>query len=56
MNEVKRCPKCGGEMAEANRLVAATRVLSNVTLAKRGDIIGDRIIRSIENAHSNYHR
>lgn len=44
MNEVERCPKCGGEMAKSDRLVAATRLLANVTLAKRGDIIGDRII------------
>jgi len=38
MNEVERCPKCGGEMAKSDRLVAATRLLANVTLAKRGDI------------------
>jgi len=44
LSEVKKCPKCGGEMVEAGRLVAHTRVLTDVSLAKKGDVIGDRII------------
>jgi len=44
MSEVKKCPKCNGRMVEAHRLVAHTRVLAGVSLAKRGDILGDRII------------
>jgi len=43
-SEVQKCPKCGGEMAEASRLVAHTRLLAGVSLAKKGDILGDRII------------
>jgi predicted nucleic-acid-binding Zn-ribbon protein len=43
-SEVMKCPKCGGEMVEANRLVAHTRVLASVSLAKKGDILGDRIV------------
>ena len=44
LSEVKACPKCNGRMTEADRLVAHTRVLASVSLAKKGDIIGDRII------------
>lgn len=44
MNEAAKCPKCSGEMIEAHRLVAHTRVLSGVSLAKKGDLLGDRII------------
>ena len=43
-SEVKKCPKCGGEMVEADRLVAHTRVLAGVSLAKKGDLVGDKII------------
>jgi len=43
-NEVRRCPKCGGGMVEADRLVAHTRVLAGVSLAKKGDLVGDKII------------
>ena len=42
--EVKKCPKCNGQMTEAHRLVAHTRLLASISLAKKGDIIGDRII------------
>ena len=42
--EVKECPKCSGQMVEASRLVTHTRVLAGVSLAKKGDILGDRII------------
>ena len=44
MSEVKKCPKCGGDIVEGDRLVAHTRVLAGVSLAKKGDILGDRII------------
>lgn len=44
MSSAKKCPKCGGEMAEAYRLVAHTRVLAGVSLAKKGDLMGDEII------------
>ncbi len=42
--EVKKCLKCGGEMVEADRLVAHTRLLAGITLAKKGDIVGDEIV------------
>jgi predicted nucleic-acid-binding Zn-ribbon protein len=41
---VEKCPKCGGDMVRGDRLVAHTRVLASVSLAKRGDILGDSII------------
>ena len=44
MSEVKKCPKCKGKMAEAQGLVTHTRVLAGVSLAKKGDILGDKII------------
>lgn len=31
-------------MVEADRLVAHTRVLSSVSVAKKGDLIGDKIV------------
>jgi len=48
-SEVKKCPKCGGQMVEAKRLVTRAFslrgvVLPGVSLAKKGDILGDRII------------
>lgn len=42
--DVKVCPKCSGQMVEASGLVTHTRVLAGVSLAKKGDILGDRII------------
>ena len=44
MNRVGKCPKCGGEMVKADRIVAHTRVLAGVSLAKMGDLVGDKII------------
>ncbi len=44
MTEVKKCPKCSGEMVGAHRLVAHTRLLAGISLAKKGDLVGDRII------------
>jgi len=44
MSEGDKCPKCRGEMVRGDRLVAHTRVLASVSLAKRGDILGDAII------------
>ena len=44
MSEDKRCPKCRGELIKADRLVAHTRVLASVSLAKKGDLVGDRIV------------
>ena len=40
--EVKKCPMCGGEMVEGGR-VAGGRFWT-VTLEKKGDILGDKII------------
>jgi len=47
--EVKKCSKCGGQMVEASRLVAHAfslwgAVLPGVGLAKKRDVLGDRII------------
>jgi len=39
-SEVKKCPKCDGEMARGKRLVGYVRI----TLAKKDDIFGDNII------------
>jgi len=39
-SEVKKCPKCGGEMVEGKRLVGYVRI----SLAKKGDVFGDNII------------
>lgn len=49
MSEVKKCPKCKGKMVEAQRLVAQAfalrgAILPTVGLAKKGDILGDRVI------------
>jgi len=44
MSEVKKCVRCGGELIEEGRLIARTRVLAGVSLAQKGDIVGDRII------------
>lgn len=44
MSEGRECSKCGGQMFEADRLVAQTSVPTSISLAKKGDIIGDRII------------
>jgi predicted nucleic-acid-binding Zn-ribbon protein len=49
MSEVENCPKCRGKMVEAHRLVARAfalrgAILSSVSLAKKGDVLGDWII------------
>jgi predicted nucleic-acid-binding Zn-ribbon protein len=45
MSEEQKCPKCGGNMVEGDRLVpSATHALGIVTLAKRGDILGDAVM------------
>jgi hypothetical protein len=44
MSEVKKCPKCSREMVKAHRLVAHTKLLASVSLAKEGDLVGERII------------
>jgi len=41
--ENRTCPKCRGQMIEAHRLVAHTRLLAGISLAKKGDILGDQI-------------
>jgi predicted nucleic-acid-binding Zn-ribbon protein len=40
MSEVKKCPKCSGEMEQGKRIVVG----GGITFAKRGDLIGDKII------------
>jgi predicted nucleic-acid-binding Zn-ribbon protein len=44
MSEVKKCPKCSREMVKAHRLVAHTKLLASVSLAKEGALVGERII------------
>jgi predicted nucleic-acid-binding Zn-ribbon protein len=39
-SEIKKCPKCGGEMERGRRLVSYV----GVTFAKKGDWFGDSII------------
>jgi len=39
MSDVKKCPKCSGEMVRGSRLVSYTEV----TLAKEGNYVGDTI-------------
>lgn len=43
MSEVKKCPKCGGEMEKGDKLVGEHGLLS-VRFAKKGDALGDQII------------
>jgi len=43
MSEVKKCPKCGGEMEKGDKLVGERGLLS-VRFAKEGDALGDQII------------
>ena len=43
MGEVKKCPKCGGEIEKGDRLVGERGLLS-VRFAKKGDALGDHII------------
>ena len=48
-SEVEKCPKCGGQMVEASRLVTRAFslkgvILPGVSLAKKRDVLGDRII------------
>ncbi len=44
--EVKKCPKCGGEMEEGERLTYLVRALwpTAITFAKKSDLVGDKII------------
>ena len=42
MSEVKKCPKCGGEMEEGERITAY--MTQAVTFAKKTDLFGDKII------------
>jgi len=39
-SEVKKCPKCGGEMLKGRRLVSFTEI----TPAEEGQYLGDRIL------------
>jgi predicted nucleic-acid-binding Zn-ribbon protein len=41
MSEVKKCPKCGGEMEKGKDLKGYG---SNITLRKSGDLRGDKIV------------
>ena len=41
MGEVKKCPKCGGEMEQGNRIAGFG---GGITFAKRNDLVGDKII------------
>jgi len=43
MNEVKKCPRCGGEIEKGDKLVAKRGLLS-VRFTKKNDVLGDRII------------
>ena len=43
MSEVKKCPKCAGEMEKGSKLVGEHSLLS-VRFAKKGDALGDQII------------
>ena len=48
-SEVRKCSKCGGQMVEASRLVTRAFslrgvILPGVSLAKKGDMLGDRIV------------
>lgn len=42
--EVGKCPKCSGDMVRGDGLVVHTSLLASVSLAKRGDVLGDIII------------
>ncbi len=44
--EVKKCPKCSGEMEKGARITSADRgfIPQAVTFAKEGDFYGDKII------------
>ena len=45
MNEVKKCPKCEGEMIEGEDLMPfSLHWVRDVKLRKKGDHIGDEII------------
>lgn len=43
MSGVKKCPKCGGEIEEGDKLVGKRGLLS-VRFAKKDDFLGDQII------------
>lgn len=45
-DRVKKCPKCGGEMEEGERITSFARgwIPQAVTFAKKMDIRGDKII------------
>ena len=44
--EAKKCPKCSSKMEKGARITSATRgwIPHAVTLAKEGDLFGDKII------------
>lgn len=40
MSEIKKCPKCGGEMEKGKRMFVYGGVFR---LTKKGDVVGDRV-------------
>ncbi len=43
-NEVKKCPKCNGEMEKGRSLIATHAHFWEVLFSKKGDWYGDKII------------
>jgi predicted nucleic-acid-binding Zn-ribbon protein len=44
MSEVKKCPRCGGEMEGGRSLIATHAHFWEVLLSKKGDWYGDKVI------------
>jgi len=44
MSEVKKCPKCGGEIEGGRSLIATHAHFWEVLLSKKGDWYGDKVI------------
>jgi len=44
MSEVKKCPKCGGEMDVGRGLIAGRTHFWEVLFSKKGDWYGDKVI------------
>jgi len=44
VSEVKKCPKCNGDMSKGYDLVAKELIGNTVTLRKKDDWIGDKIV------------
>lgn len=42
MSEVKKCPKCGNEMEEADKIVGYG--LAAIHILKKGDLSGDKVV------------